>query len=256
MDSNLRTRLEAILASDPVNHVMALKFLSLLGDRSDGGLIEREGRWATWFHYRPALFPFDAHLYGGRSQIVYWNANDAELALESVARLPAAGLVKVSTDPCLTLAQQLWLEANSFLWYSCHRPVPPGDHPVEGFSEPIEDLVALSAENGYSPAALAEQQNRGCRWFVARLDGVVEALCYVQPNYGDIWEVSGVLTRERARGRGLAKAVVAAAVNDLVGRGLTPRYFVHDQNAASLGVARSLGLQERGRTKHFLLPFS
>lgn len=254
MDKALRAHLETLLVQDPVNNVMALKFLSLLGDRSEGGCLERGGLWATWFHYPPSLFPFDAQTYGGRSQIVYWNANDAKLAAESVVHLPVGGLVKVSTDPCLTLARERWPLANAFLWYSSSHPVAAGNPTVEAYSVVVEDLVALSEENGYSRQALAEQQSRGCRWFIARWNGVPEALCYVQPNFGDIWEVSGVITRERARGRGLAKAVVAAAVNDLIGRGLTPRYFVHDQNAASLGVARSLGLEERGRTRHFLLP--
>jgi hypothetical protein len=235
MENTLCARIETLLRQDPVPNVMALKFLSLLGDKSEGGCWNDGDRWTTWFHYPPKLFPFDAQTYGDRTQIVYWNANDVELAGEAAVLFPVGGLVKVSTDPCLTLAQGRWPLANTFLWFSSDRPVTPGPHPVETLSEPAEALVALSAENGYSPQALAEQHARGCRWFIARLAGVVEALCFVQPNYGHVWEVSGVITRAESRGRGLAKSVVAAAVNDLVGRGLTPRYFVHDRNAGSPG---------------------
>jgi len=232
---------------------MALKFLTLYGEVSEGGLREQVGAWATWFHHPPALHPFDAKMYPDRTRIVYWNANHPAMARAS-ADFPAGSLVKVSTEPCLTEAHSRWPAVNAFRWFSCDRWLPQGSVPVEAFGQVDDELLDLSSVNGYSRQALVDQESRGCRWFLARVGKVPEAICFVQPNFGSIWEVSGVLVRPQARGRGLAKAVVTAAVNHLVGRGLTPRYFVHDQNFASLGVARSLGLVERGQTTHFALP--
>lgn len=251
MEKSLVQRIEARLLEDPSANVMALKFLSLFGAEAEGGLIEEGLTWSSWFHYPPSRFAFDARMYPSRTAIVYWNSNDVLAALSAVSAIPRGSLVKVSTEPCLSLARERGTEANAFRWFSRSHPLPTPPEPVEEFDAAHQDLVPLSAINGYTWSDLVEQERRGCRWFVSRVGGIPQALCYVQPNHGQIWEVSGVLVRLEFRGRGLAKDVVSAAVNHLVGRGLTPRYFVDERNRESLGVVRSLGLEERGRTVHF-----
>lgn len=108
-------RMEARLRTDPLANVMALKFLNLLGRVSKGGMIEEAGRWALWFHYPPDQFAFDAKTYPDWSQIAYWNANDRDAARLSAASLPAGALVKVSSEPCLSLARESWPRVNGFL---------------------------------------------------------------------------------------------------------------------------------------------
>ncbi len=53
-----------------------------------------------------------------------------------------------------------------------------------------------------------------------------------------------VLTAADARGRGLARAVAAAAVADALGNGLLPQWRARPE--ASLRVARALGFRELG----------
>lgn len=250
MEPEMIQRIETRLKEDLLGNLMGLKFLTLKGVESDGGLWEDGSRWCSWFHYEPSRFWFDAKLYGDRRRIVYWNASDEGSARQGLAHLPQDSVVKVSTPGCRAAAGALWPRLNSFRWFTSGL-VPPGPWPVEAFDAPGEDLLSLSEANGYNRDALAEQHTRGCRWFLARVEGVPRAICYVQPNYGPVWEVSGVLTQPEFRGRGLASSVVSAAVNSLVEQGHTPRYFVDDKNTASLAVARGLGMAERGWVEHF-----
>lgn len=254
MDDTLLSRIEARLLEEPLQNVMALKFLRLLGNRCQGGLIDDVDGWASWFHHPPSLHLFDAKTYPSYGSIVYWNAGSEAAARRSIRSFPAAALVKVSSQPCLSLAQEQWALVNTFLWFSAEASVAVGPVPVQEYPGFHEELIEVSGFNGYGRDALVEQAGRGCRWFVARLQGEPAAICFIQPNYGAVWEVSGVFVRPEARHRGLAKAVVGAAVNHLLGRGFTPRYFVHDQNLASLGVVKSLGLTLRGQTRHFSAP--
>jgi GNAT superfamily N-acetyltransferase len=53
-------------------------------------------------------------------------------------------------------------------------------------------------------------------------------------------------TDERARGRGLARRLVAQASRELLGRGVVPTYLHDRANAASARVADAAGLPDRG----------
>jgi len=254
MDDARIARIEARLLEDPLGNVMGLKFLSLFGPRCQGGLIDDADGWASWFYHPPVLHLFDAKTYPNYGSIVYWNAGSEGAARRSIRSFPPAALVKVSSEPCLSLARERWALVNTFVWYSADGPVSTSEVSVQEYPGFHEDLLEISGFNGYGREALVEQERRGCRWFVARSGPLPSAICFIQPNYGAIWEISGVFVRPEARQRGLAKAVVAAAVHHLQGRGLTARYFVHDQNFASLGVVQSLGLTLRGQTQHFSAP--
>jgi GNAT superfamily N-acetyltransferase len=70
-----------------------------------------------------------------------------------------------------------------------------------------------------------------------------DAVCFAFANYGPVWEIGGVFTRQERRGQGHAKAAVRATVAELGRRGLVPRYQVHDHNKASIGLAGAIGLK-------------
>lgn len=252
MDASLCQRIEGRLSSDPLGHMMALKFLALRGADSLGGLVEEGQLWASWFGYVPSLNAYDAQTYGERSRVIYWNANDQQLARRVAEAFESRAVVKVSSEPCLSLAEASWRRARSLVWLTTQAEVVAQAGVVET-DDPDAAVRELSRLNGYHEAEVAEQRLRGCRWFSASYDGQTVALCFVQPNTGPYWEVSGVLVRPEFRGRGLAQAVVAAAVNHLLRRGLRPRYVVDAENAPSLAVARRLGLREAGSMSHFLV---
>jgi GNAT superfamily N-acetyltransferase len=68
------------------------------------------------------------------------------------------------------------------------------------------------------------------------------SVCLAYENWGPVWEVGGVVTTPAHRQKGLGARVVRTALAHLSERGLKPRYQVEEHNAASIALARSVGL--------------
>ncbi len=64
---------------------------------------------------------------------------------------------------------------------------------------------------------------------------------------GDWTEISAVCTDPRFRGRGLAEAIVASLVDDIVAAGRRPYLNVAIDNAGAARVYHRLGFRERTR---------
>ncbi|HWH33216.1 MAG TPA: GNAT family N-acetyltransferase, partial [Egibacteraceae bacterium] len=67
------------------------------------------------------------------------------------------------------------------------------------------------------------------------------------------WEIA-VGTEEHARGRGLARRLVATAASAIVARGKVPLYFHAMDNEPSARVADAAGFPDRGWRLLFVLP--
>ena len=106
--------------------------------------------------------------------------------------------------------------------------------------------------NGYGGAEIREYLHRGGVWFGARRGGTLAAVCIAFPNYGDVWEIGGVYTATGQRRRGLARAVVCAAIGDLVRSGRRPRYQFRHDNEPSRVLAESVGLIPTLTVAHYL----
>src|SRR5690606_23733015 len=78
------------------------------------------------------------------------------------------------------------------------------------------------------------------------------SVCLAYCNIERVWEIGGVRTVDHARHQGCARRVVETALHELQARELIPRYHVEDVNAASVGLAQSLGLVECTRIEHFV----
>jgi predicted GNAT family acetyltransferase len=63
-----------------------------------------------------------------------------------------------------------------------------------------------------------------------------------------------VVTDEGARGRGLARRLVATAARRVLADGAVPTYLHAPDNAASARVAEAVGFADRGWTVHGLWP--
>ena len=111
----------------------------------------------------------------------------------------------------------------------------------------------LFTENGYEDDELGQFFNDGAQWFGLYADGTLASACFVFQNYGSVWEVGGVNTRAEFRRKGFGKAVVEAALDFLLGRGLIPRYQARWDNSASIRLAESCGLSEYMRVDHYFL---
>ena len=93
-----------------------------------------------------------------------------------------------------------------------------------------------------SPTALRSWLRRGWRMFGAVQGNTL--LCHALAAYpiADTEEVSAVFTAPRARRRGLARAVVATTIADIVRRGSRAVYVTSKTNVASQRVAEALRL--------------
>jgi RimJ/RimL family protein N-acetyltransferase len=81
--------------------------------------------------------------------------------------------------------------------------------------------------------------------------GETPSACFAFENYGPVWEVGGVITAPSHRGRGFGADVVRTVLAELTGRGLTPRYQVETDNAASIALAQSAGLTRFLTVAHY-----
>jgi GNAT superfamily N-acetyltransferase len=120
-------------------------------------------------------------------------------------------------------------------------------------SEP-EGLVRLGLEDGpdmVALAALTEPGPMGLRtvtmgnWWGVRREGELVAMAGQRMRLTGLVEVSGVCTHPRVRGEGLARNLILRAMHDIAARG--ERSFLHliTENAAALGLYRSLGFEVR-----------
>jgi RimJ/RimL family protein N-acetyltransferase len=110
--------------------------------------------------------------------------------------------------------------------------------------EPNQAMLELYAAGSHQRAWLEPLLNAGQAFCCEFEDS--RSVCFAFENFAKIWEVGGVYTPETQRGHGFAARVVSACVAELQARGLRARYQVQESNAASIAVARRIGL------KHFL----
>ena len=78
------------------------------------------------------------------------------------------------------------------------------------------------------------------------------SVCLVYENWGPVWDVGGVVTAPAHRRKGLGARVVRTALAELNERALKPRYQVEEHNAASISLARSVGLTPFVTITHYL----
>jgi hypothetical protein len=106
-----------------------------------------------------------------------------------------------------------------------------------------EDADALDLSPcALSPAALRSWLRRGWRVFGAVRGGALLAHALAAYPLGDTEEISAVFTAPRARRRGLASAVAAAALADICGRERRAVYVTSKANLASRRVAERMGM--------------
>lgn len=118
--------------------------------------------------------------------------------------------------------------------------------PVAGVtvtSSPGDASFPLFATQGHDRTWLEPLLRAGKAFAcVLERDGEALSVCFAFENFGRIWEIGGVVTPPARRKQGFAALVVRAALAELTRRGLAPRYQVEEDNAASIALARSVGL--------------
>ncbi|MFI6921680.1 GNAT family N-acetyltransferase [Nonomuraea spiralis] len=119
--------------------------------------------------------------------------------------------------------------------------VPAGDRDVEGLLEAVDGKDAEESGLGEVGSAV---------WVVRDGGGDVVAAAGYRPWLDSAAHLS-VLTAERCRGRGLARVVASAAVDDALAQGLLPQWRARPE--PSRRVARALGFREYGEQVSLLV---
>jgi len=245
----------ALLRSDPLRHLVALKMLTLYGDQAELKLVRGLAGWALSATFPIHVTEFDRKNYPSAAFFVVMDGTDPAAMIPLLGELPRAKvIVKTSHDAVAqhAVSHQGGRALRAFTSFTGSEGVRAGN--IDNVTEEVnltQDVAdALIAAGGYGQTELDEAFEHGARSFVVRRRGRVISACFVYPNFEIIWEIAGVFTHPEHRGHGHAKSVVTAALRQLAAANLLARYQTTSDNTASLRLASSLGLREFLRVAH------
>jgi ribosomal protein S18 acetylase RimI-like enzyme len=230
---------------------VGLKMLQQVGDSANVALREAGAGWATLITFPSSAFEYDAQNYGDTQIAVLEGSSDA-LELELLARLDGQHAVLKTQNPAVALAARRRFEARPVAAFVSFTASDAHGNALECTTSAAltPALAALFERNGYRESELARHFAAGARWFALEHEGAVAAACFVFQNFGRVWEIAGVHTEPSQRRRGFGARVVEAALEHLLAAGALPRYQTSAANAASIALARSIGLVEFLRIEH------
>jgi GNAT superfamily N-acetyltransferase len=266
-------RAVTLLEAEPLRHVVTLKMLAHFGALAELRLVEGDDGWALVVLLPTSAFEYDARHYGQVPHVVLVNGSSDAAKLALLGELPRGGFVLKTGDELLQRYARSHLgcePVRSFTSFTSEAAAtalsavasrgsegagPDGGGEPDVVEGDVLDAAAreLFAQTIYEAAELERYFAAGARWFGWRAGERLASGCFVFENFGSVWEVAGVFTEAPWRRQGLASHVVRAAVRHLLARGLHPRYQVETSNAASVELARRLGLREFIIVEHILV---
>ncbi len=238
------------LAREPLRHIVLLKQLLAYPEHV---MVHRETGpegAATLVLLDTAASSYDRQAYPTAAVAAFIASDHPDLTAALLSRVPrGVGVVfKLSSaaDLAPVMARFEVARRTAFLSFTCAGGVAPVPG-VRATSAPDDAAFRLFETQGHDQAWLAPLLDSGRAFAcVAGADddggGETRAACFAFENYGPVWEVGGVVTESAHRRQGLGARVVRAALAELARRGLAPRYQVEEHNAASIGLARAVGL--------------
>jgi GNAT superfamily N-acetyltransferase len=253
-----QNRAKALLQSDRLRHVVTLKMLHLGGRAIQCRLREDAEGWGLLSLFHTRVFEYDQQTYADRDWVVLMDGTSAAAKAKLLEELPLGALVVKTYDSAVKefLAQKYRaVPVRSFVSFTS-APGSPRRPPTREVVESttLEPEVAkMFAANGYADSELARHFADGARWFAIKAGGRAISACLVFRNFETVWEIGGVFTQPEHRRQGLAREVVAAALDYLQKAHCLPRYQVRTDNTASIDLAKAAGLQEFLRMDHYLV---
>lgn len=254
-----------LLEQDTLTNITLLKMIEAYEASIISKLIKdsETSRWGLLLLLPVEAYPYDQQTYPGTDFIVFVAYTEQSLLPELLKAVPAGArlVFKLQKDEYREqLAHYYELEqARAYISYTSQNQLTGSSvqqHKGSGNDDVVkqealaEELLPLLCSNGYTPEELRDYFAAGAYAFIICREGEAAAGCFIFCNYDDVWEIAGVHTRERWRGQGLARQLVAAALEHLQQGGLRPRYHVLETNTASIRLAESLGLQPFMKLTH------
>jgi GNAT superfamily N-acetyltransferase len=257
-------RASAYLQTDPMRHLVHLKFLHLYPNHITCHYHEADGEAGVLLSHPTALVTKDREAYPHVARVFVPTAS-GEAAAEALAHHTLAQLAPaetIVTKFCDVLTRKVFESKfrlqyiRAVISFTADRLAEPyvsgGD--VVMRDQLDETLASLYAQNGYSAAELQQFFTDQALSFTIYDQTTGEALstCLAFRNFDRVWEIGAVRTVERAQRKGYGRRVVGAAVSTVLQNGWIPRYQSEETNTASIALAESLGLNMCLRFEHYL----
>jgi GNAT superfamily N-acetyltransferase len=234
------------LAHDPLRHIVLLKQLQAYPEHVKVHRVCGAEGAATLVSLDTSTSPYDRQAYPRAAVAAFVSSDHPELTALLVSHLPrGVGIVfKLSSEADLAPVESQFsvTRRTAFVSFTSAGGVEPAPG-VEITSAPGDTAFQMFETQGHDRAWLIPLLRSGKAFAcVAKRGGDAASACLAYENYGAVWEVGGVVTAPSHRRQGLGTLVVRTALAELAGRRLAPRYQVEEHNAASIALARSVGL--------------
>jgi len=234
------------LARDPLRHIVLLKHLLAWPEHVKVHRVSGLVGAATMVLLDAWANAWDRLTYPNASVVAFISSDHPDLTASLLSAVPpGVGVVfKLSREADLAPVEtKFTVERRSAFVSFTSNGAFAADPGVRVEVDPGDGVYRLFAEQGHERARL-EPLSRDGRAFACMLerDGEPLSACFAFENSGPVWEVGGVVTLPSYRKQGLGARVVRTALAELAQRRLVPRYQVEEDNEASIGLARSVGL--------------
>lgn len=244
------------LARDPLRHVVLLKYLMAYPGHTTARRVTGPQGAATLVAMETEASGYDLKTYPETKIVAFIESDHPDLTAGLIASLPRdAGIVfKLSRPEDVAVVASRFAVARrrgfvSFTAGDSYAPEPD----IRVTTAPGEAAYRLFAMQDHARDWLEPLLTAGTAFAcVLERDGRPLSACFAFQNYGPVWEIGGVVTDPDHRRNGYAGRAVRAALAELGRRGLLPRYQVEDSNAASIGLARSIGLRPFMTLAHYV----
>ncbi len=234
------------LAREPLRHIVLLKQLLAHPQAAFHRVSGPEGA-ATLVMVDVAASAWDRQAYPRAALAAFISSDHPALTARLLHHVPRGpGIVfKLASeaDRAVVAAAFTLQRRTAFVSFTAFDRSEP-DRGVHFTRAPGDRAFALFATQGHDRDWLEPMLGDG-RAFTCVLEHDDRPLsaCFAFENYGPVWEVGGVVTDPAHLRQGLATRVVRTALAELDERGLMARYQAEEHNAASIELARSVGLR-------------
>ncbi len=256
MDKKAYAKAMEHLQGDVLKNLSTLKYLTLYREYGEVCVTEDDWDWAVLARFSTAVLSYNTATYPTARQALFLNGTAKAMKHELLAGLKLDHyLLRLNEDLDLFRYQEKYriTPGRTFISYTgLSSRTGSGQDGITPQARLTPEAVTFFGRNGYTPDDLEKYFRQGALWFGQSFDDKLVSSCFVFPNYDGVWEIAGLHTIEEARRHGYAAAVVQAALEYLLGKGLTPRYEAEENNTASLDLARSLKMKEFLTIRHFL----
>lgn len=249
-------KIVAALERNLLRNIVLLKHLAAYPNDTLAHQISDGSGLATLVLLKVAASAYDQRTYATARYAALITSDDSTLTQALLQRIPrGVGIIfKLSSDADRDVVAQAFAiqRVTSVLSFTSGAAFTR-DEQAEVTPTPDDDAYHFFAAQDHSRAWLDPLLESGRAFAcILRSEGRTLAACFAFENYDRVWEIGGVYTPPDLRGRGFAGKVVRAAITELRKRDLIPRYQVQEDNAPSIRLAESIGLQLFLTTTHFL----